>query len=51
MDFAYSEEQQSVRDLARGILEQEATQERLRVSEKTEDWIDAALWQRLAAAN
>ncbi len=51
MDFAYSEEQQSVRDLARGILEQEATQERLRAAEKTEDWIDAALWQRLAAAN
>ena len=51
MDFEYSEEQQTIRDLARGILEQEATQERLRAAEKTADWTDAALWKQLAAAN
>ena len=51
MDFEYSEEQQTIRDLARGILEQEATQERLRAAERTEDWIDAAQRRQLAAAN
>jgi len=51
MDFTYSEEQQTVRGLAREILEREATQERLRAAERTADWHDAALWQQLAAAN
>ncbi len=51
MDFAFTEEQQSIRDLARGILEKEATQERLRAAERTAEWSDAALWRQLAAAN
>jgi hypothetical protein len=51
MDFSYSEEQSTVRGLAREILEREATQERLRAAERTADWHDAALWNQLAAAN
>jgi alkylation response protein AidB-like acyl-CoA dehydrogenase len=51
MNFTLSEEQQTIRELARGILEAEATQERLRAAERTADWHDAALWKQLAASN
>jgi hypothetical protein len=51
MDFHYSDEQQTIRDLARGILDAEATQERLRAAERTADWLDDALWRQLASAN
>jgi hypothetical protein len=51
VDFAFSEEQESVRGLAREILAREATQERLRAAERTPDWHDDALWRQLAAAN
>jgi len=51
MDFTDSEEQQTVRGLAREILEREATQERLRTVERSADWHDAVLWNQLAAAN
>ncbi|MBM4385319.1 MAG: acyl-CoA/acyl-ACP dehydrogenase [Deltaproteobacteria bacterium] len=51
MDFAFSEEQLSIRELARGILDAEATQERLRAAERTADWSDEAAWRQLAQAN
>jgi hypothetical protein len=51
MNFHFSEEQQTIRELARGILDVEATQERLRVAERGADWHDAALWKQLAASN
>jgi 3-oxocholest-4-en-26-oyl-CoA dehydrogenase beta subunit len=51
MDFEPSEEQQTIRSLAREILEREATQERLRAAERTPDWLDAAIWRQLAEAN
>jgi alkylation response protein AidB-like acyl-CoA dehydrogenase len=51
MDFSLSEEQQEVRDLARKILEDRCTQERLRAVEASEDGIDLELWRDLARAN
>ena len=51
MDFSFSEEQQSIRELARGILDAEASQERLRAAERTPDWSDDAAWKQLARAN
>ena len=51
MDFRSSEEQQTIRELARGILDAEATQERLRAAERAGDWHDAALWKQLASSN
>jgi hypothetical protein len=51
MDFHPSEEQRTIRELARGILDGEATQERLRASERSTDWHDAALWKQLAQSN
>ena len=51
MDFSLSEEQQEVRNLARKILEDHCTQERLRVVEASEDGLDLDLWRDLARAN
>ncbi|HEY8123357.1 MAG TPA: acyl-CoA dehydrogenase family protein [Myxococcota bacterium] len=51
MNFLFSDEQQTIRDLAREILEREATQERLRAAERTPDWLDDAVWRQLAEAN
>jgi hypothetical protein len=51
MDFSLSEEQQEVHDLARKILEDRCTQERLRAVEASEDGIDLELWRDLARAN
>ena len=51
MDFSFTEEQQSIRGLAREILEREATQERLRAAERTPDWQGDAIWKQLAEAN
>lgn len=50
MDFSFSEEQTSIRDLARGILEKELTLERLKETESGEDWFDRRLWSTLAEA-
>jgi alkylation response protein AidB-like acyl-CoA dehydrogenase len=50
MDFSLSEEQISIRDLARGILEKEVTVERLKRVEREPDWFDAPLWATLADA-
>jgi alkylation response protein AidB-like acyl-CoA dehydrogenase len=51
MDFALSEEQQEVRDLARQILEDLSTHESLRQIEASAEGIDRALWQELAKSN
>ena len=51
MDFQTSEEQNTIRDLARGILEQELTRDRLKATAATADGIDFALWKTLAEAN
>ena len=51
MDFHTSEEQNTIRDLARGILEQELSRDRLKAAATTADGIDVALWKTLAEAN
>jgi len=51
MDFAHSEDQQSLRELARKILEDRATHERLKQVEATQDRVDHELWAELAKAN
>ena len=51
MDFRFSDEQTTIRELARGILEKEVTPERLKAAEATPDRIDDALWRTLADAN
>jgi alkylation response protein AidB-like acyl-CoA dehydrogenase len=51
MDFQTSEEQNTIRDLARGILDQELSRDRLKATAATADGIDVALWKTLAEAN
>ena len=51
MDFSFSEEQETVRELAREILEQEATLEQVKAAEDTPACTDEALWSKLADAN
>ncbi len=51
MDFSLSEEQQEVRDLARKILEDRCTQDRLRAIEASSEGVDLELWRDLARAN
>jgi alkylation response protein AidB-like acyl-CoA dehydrogenase len=51
MDFALTEEQESIRDLARQIFSENATHERLLELAKSEDWFDLSLWQQLVEAN
>ena len=50
MDFRFSDEQTTVRDLARGILEKEVTPERLKRLEADGAALDRALWSTLADA-
>lgn len=51
MDFQFSEEQTMLRALAREILEAEMSIERMKEIEKTKDWFDRKLWEKLAQAN
>ena len=51
MDFSFSDEQQAIRQLAREILEAEAPVERVKAAERSERWMDEALWKQLAEAN
>jgi alkylation response protein AidB-like acyl-CoA dehydrogenase len=51
MDFSFTEEQQALRELARKILEEQATPERLREIEQGDVGIDRDLWRELAKAN
>ncbi|MBI4517110.1 MAG: acyl-CoA/acyl-ACP dehydrogenase [Deltaproteobacteria bacterium] len=50
MDFQFSEEQASVRELARGILDKEVTVERVKKATADPDWCDRPLWRTLADA-
>lgn len=51
MDFAFSEDQQALRDLARKMLEEIATHDRLKEVKATPERIDRSLWRELAKAN
>ncbi len=51
MDFSYSEEQTSLRDLARKIFEDLATNDRLKEIERRDPVFDENLWNELARAN
>ena len=51
MDFALSEEQEALQGLARQILEDRATPERLKQVEAGDEGIDRDLWSELATAN
>ena len=51
MDFHFSEEQTTLRELAREILEKELDLERLKELEAEGDWFDRELWAKLAEAN
>jgi len=50
MNFNFTENQTTIRDLARGILEKEITPERLKAAQRDADWFDRALWATLAEA-
>ena len=51
MDFEFGEEQLAIRDLAREILEREASIDRVKAAEAGEHWTDESLWKTLAEAN
>lgn len=51
MDFSFLEEEQAVAELARTILEDQATNERMKELAASEAPYDAALWQALARSN
>jgi alkylation response protein AidB-like acyl-CoA dehydrogenase len=51
MNFALSEDQKSLVELARKILQDRATHERLKAVEASPDGIDRDLWRALAEAN
>ena len=51
MDFAFSEDQESIRELARKILQDRVTHDRLKQVEATPEWFDRETWQELASAN
>ena len=51
MDFSYSEDQQALRELARKILEERATHDRLKEIRKTPERADLELWRELAKSN
>ena len=51
MDFAFTPEQEALRDLARTICQDHATHERLKAIERDPDWFDRELWAALAKAN
>lgn len=51
MNFAYSEDQEALRELARKILEELATHDRLKEIEASEERVDRELYAELAKAN
>src|SRR5262245_9909781 len=50
MDFSFTEEQDALRELARKILAENATHERLRALERSGEWFDLSVWKQLADA-
>jgi alkylation response protein AidB-like acyl-CoA dehydrogenase len=51
MDFHFSEEQTTIQELAREILDAEATSDRVKAAAASADFVDEALWKQLAEAN
>jgi len=51
MDFRFTEEQDALRELAREILENEISPERLKTSEAAGEFFDRQAWARLAETN
>ena len=51
MDFSLSEDQRALRELARKMLDELATHERLKAVKATSERIDRELWRELAKAN
>ncbi len=51
MDFSLTEDQRALRELARKMLEELATHERLKAVKATPERIDRNLWRELAKAN
>jgi alkylation response protein AidB-like acyl-CoA dehydrogenase len=51
MDFALTEDQESVRDLARRIFTDQVTTDRLKEVESTAEGFDRGLWKELGKAN
>ena len=51
MDFSYSEDQEALRELARKILEEQVTHDRLKEIEATEEHTDRQVWAELAKSN
>lgn len=50
MDFTFTDDQNAIRELARGILDKEVTVERLKRLEAAGEWHDRPLWSTLAEA-
>ena len=51
MDFSLTEDQSALRDLARKILEDHVTHERLKQVDAQPEWFDRATWDELAKSN
>jgi alkylation response protein AidB-like acyl-CoA dehydrogenase len=51
MDFSLTDDQQGLRELARKMLEEIASHERLRAVQASESRVDAELWKELAKAD
>lgn len=51
MDFAYSEDQEALRELSRKILEELVTHDRLKEIEAGDERVDRQVWAELAKAN
>jgi 3-oxocholest-4-en-26-oyl-CoA dehydrogenase beta subunit len=51
MDFSFTEEQVALRELARQILSDHLTHERLKAVEGEPDWFDRKVWAELAKSN
>jgi len=51
MDFSFTPDQEALRDLAKQIIGDLSTHERLKVVEKDPAWFDRDLWAALAKAN
>ena len=51
MDFAFTDEQRAIQELAHQIFADHATNKRIQVIEAESERIDRQLWQRLAEAN
>lgn len=50
MDFSFSEDQQALADLAKKILDDQVTADRLKEVEAGDEWFDRVTWEALGAA-